>query len=218
MFRSENDLGPVEGSFRLVNISLMFALTESQQADLKTLLDDLQNPSSPDFHQWLTPERFADHFGLTRNDVNQVVAWLEAQGFTVTQTARSRMWVSFSGSAAQVESAFQTQIHRFSFNGRTYYANATEPSLPGALAGVVLAIQALDNYPLQPAGVVRRAHSSLTPDFTSHISGNTYLAPGEWRLDGSAATQNGTMLHAHLTVHLQQRSGPDVGTPQPALK
>ena len=44
MFQPENDLGPVEGSFKLENISLTFKLTESQQADLTALLDGAAGP------------------------------------------------------------------------------------------------------------------------------------------------------------------------------
>jgi len=180
LFRPENDLGLADGSLRLENISLVFAFTASRQSELTALLDDLQNPFSPSFHHWLTPEQFAGRFGLSRNDLNKVVAWLEGQGFTVTWKARSRACVSFSGTASQVQTAFQTEIHNFSFHGATYYANATEPSVPSALAGVVLAIHGLDNYPLKPAGVVRKASAGLTPAFTSYISGNTYVAPGDF--------------------------------------
>jgi hypothetical protein len=180
MFRPENDMGPVEDSFKLENISLMFKLTQSQQADLAALLDELQNSSSPNYHKWLTPEQFADRFGLSPSDVGKVVTWLQAQGFTVTQTARSRTWVSFSGTAAQVHAAFQTEIHRFSLDGKTYYANATEPSVPGAFVDVLLAIHALDNYSLKPASVVRKLQSNLKPDFTSFISGNTYVSPADF--------------------------------------
>jgi hypothetical protein len=180
MFGPENDRGAVEGSLKLENISLEFRLTESQQAGLKALLDDLQNPSSPNFHKWLTPEQFADRFGLSRNDIDRIAAWLEGQGFTVTWNARSRTWVSFSGTAAQVEAAFRTEIHNFSFHGETYFANATEPAVPSALADVVLAIDGLDNYRPRPGSVVRRVSPSLQPDFTSHISGNTYVAPDDF--------------------------------------
>jgi len=180
IFRHENDKGPVDASFKLENISLMFRFTESQQAGLAALLDELQNPTSPSFHKWLTPEQFADRFGLSGNDMNRVLAWLEAQGFTVNQKARSRTWISFAGNAGQVQAAFQTEIHNFSFNGKTYYANATEPSVPRALADVVLAIHALDNYPPKPASAIRRVSPNLNPAFTSHISGNTYVAPGDF--------------------------------------
>jgi hypothetical protein len=69
VFRAENDMGPVEGSFKLENISLMFKSTQSQQADLTALLAAQQDRSSPNYHHWLTPEQYADRFGLSQNDV-----------------------------------------------------------------------------------------------------------------------------------------------------
>ena len=180
MFRPENDLGLVEDSFKLENITLMFKPTESQQASLSALLDELQDPSSPNFHQWLSPEQFADRFGLSQIDMEKVVAWLQEQGFTVTQKARSRNWVSFSGTAAQVQAAFQTEIHHYLVKGEPYYANATEPSVPSALADVVLGIHALDNYPLRPRGVFRQVKAEPKPNFTSNITGDTFVAPADF--------------------------------------
>jgi subtilase family serine protease len=196
LFRPENDLGPVKGSFQLENISLMFKLTESQQAELTALLAEQQDPSSPNYHQWLTPEQYADRFGLSPKDIGKVDAWLQAQGFQVIQTARGRNWVSFSGTAAQVQAAFQTEIHNFSLHGQTYYANATEPAVPAALAEVVLGFRGLDNYRLKPHSLFRHVGASRAgpgpnavrpyttdggepPNFTSGISGNTFLSPGD---------------------------------------
>ncbi|MGD0222288.1 MAG: protease pro-enzyme activation domain-containing protein [Terriglobia bacterium] len=178
MVQPENDMGPAEGSLKLENISLMFKLTASQQADLTELLAEQQDPSSPNYHHWLRPEQYADRFGLSPNDIKQVVAWLQSQGFTITQTARGRTWVSFSGTAAQVQAAFQTEIHNFSFHGQTYFANASEPAVPAALADVVLGVRGLDNYRLKPRSRVR--HVKAEPDFTSAISGNTFVAPGDF--------------------------------------
>jgi len=45
MVQPENDMGPAEGSLKLENISLMFKLTASQQADLTELLAEQQDPS-----------------------------------------------------------------------------------------------------------------------------------------------------------------------------
>ena len=178
MFQPENDLGPVDGALKLGNISLFFKLTPSQQSDLTELLAEQQDPSSLNYHHWLEPEQYADRFGLSPNDLKQVVAWLESQGFTVTRRARGRTWVSFSGTAAQVQAAFQTEIHNFSLHGQTYFANASEPAVPAALADVVLGIHGLDNYPLKPRARVR--HVKAEPEFTSAISGNTFVAPGDF--------------------------------------
>src|SRR5437868_5589483 len=48
--------------------------------ELETFLAGQQNPSSPDFHRWLTPDQFGDRFGLSPNDLSKVTAWLRSQG------------------------------------------------------------------------------------------------------------------------------------------
>ena len=180
MFRPENDLGPVEDSLRIENMSIMFKLTDSQQADLTALLDELQNPQSPNFHQWLTPQDFADRFGLSPGDIKRVVDWLQVQGFQINQPTRSRSWVSFSGTAAEVRAAFRTEIHKYLVSDGLYYANATEPSVPSALADVVLAVHALDNYPLRPRVAVHIVNAEPPPEFTSGVTANTFLTPADF--------------------------------------
>jgi len=182
IFQPENDLGPVADSLKLENVSLIFKLTQSQQADLASLLAEQQNPSSPLYHQWLTPEQYADRYGLSPADLNKVAAWLTAQDFEITQTARGRNWVSFSGTAAQVRAAFQTEIHRYSLQGQTYFANASDPAVPAAIADVVMGVHGLDNYPLRPRGVFHQVLADPKPNFSSAVSGNTYVTPNDFAI------------------------------------
>lgn len=182
MVQPRYDQGPVEDSFKLEHVTLLFKPTPSQQASFAALLDQQQNPSSPDFHKWLAPEEFANRFGLSQHDLEKVVTWLEARGLNVTQRARGRNWVTFSGTAAQVQAAFHTEIHHYLVKGRTYYANASVPAVPSALAEVVLGFRSLDNYRLKPRSVVRRVNPSLRPNFTSSVSGNNFLAPADFAI------------------------------------
>ena len=67
------DLGPVSAGLKLDSLMLSFNMTDAQQAALTQLLVDLQNPSSPRYHQWLTPEEFGAQFGLSAADLAKVV-------------------------------------------------------------------------------------------------------------------------------------------------
>jgi uncharacterized protein (TIGR03437 family) len=147
--RPENDRGAVEDSFALPGITLLLKPSATQQAALEQLLAQQQDPSSPNYHNWLTPEQYADRFGLNANDVGKVAAWVKSQGFTVTGTARGRNWLTFSGTAQQASAAFHTTIHRYSVNGETHYANASDPSIPAALADVVSSIRGLNDFRLK---------------------------------------------------------------------
>jgi len=176
------DQGPVEPSMELGYITLQVSPSPSQQAALERLLAEQQNPASPNYRNWLTPEQFAGRFGMSRRDTAKITNWLRSEGFTVVQVARARNWVAFSGTAAQVQSALHTQIHQFVLDGERHYANATNISLPAALAGVVTSVRGLDDF-LWKSMVARRMAeqgqaSNRWNAFYSSGSGN-FLAPDD---------------------------------------
>ena len=55
---------------------------------------------------------------------------VQAQGFTVDPVSRSRTFITFGGTAAQVQASFGTAIHHYRVNGSTHYANSTDPGSP----------------------------------------------------------------------------------------
>jgi len=173
MFQPENDQGPAPDSLKLENISLFFKPTEDQQADLQTLLDALQDPASPLYHQWLRPEQFGQRFGLNPADIAKVAGWLQSQGFTITQTARSRLWVSFSGTAAQLRSAFHTEIHYYTVGGKRYYGIAT----PAWCRALPLWIITLPNRTALFAKLIRAPNPTSLPTSAAIISWRPRISP-----------------------------------------
>jgi subtilase family serine protease len=174
------DLGRAEGSKVLYGVTLAFRPSAAQQAALNNLLVQQQDRSSPNYHKWLTPAQFADRFGMTKDDIDRVQAWLESQGFTVTSVANSRSQVSFDGSIAQVEAAFRTEIHNYVVDGEVHFANATNPSVPTALAGSVLAVGHLHDFSPKPRAIFRtRPLTGAQPHFTDP-AGDHFLAPGDF--------------------------------------
>ncbi len=145
------DQGPVEPSMPLPYVTLMLRKTPAQQQDLEQLLQNQQDRSSPLYHQWLTPEQYAGRFGASQADLAKISAWLQSEGFSVKYTARSRNWIAFSGTAQQIQSAFNTEIHRYNVDGEHHFANSTEPSVSAALAPMVLGILGLDDFQPKPA-------------------------------------------------------------------
>ncbi|HVV46613.1 MAG TPA: S53 family peptidase, partial [Bryobacteraceae bacterium] len=175
--RPQFDRGLVAPGTPMKHVMLLFKPSAAQQSDLDQLLADQQNPASPRFHQWLTPEQFGDRFGLSASDNSRIVAWLQSEGLTVNQTARGRNWLAFSGSAAQVSRALRTSIHRYEVNGETHIANATDPSLPEALADVVAGFAGLNDFHLKPA-TTKFTPIPAAPDYTRGTS--HYLVPEDF--------------------------------------
>ena len=169
------DLGPLPADTVLSGMSLRFTPSAAQQAAIDQLLADQQDPASPRYHQWLTPQQYAAQFGLSSSDIAKVTAWLTGQGFTVTGVANGGDFITFSGSVAQVQTAFATSIHSLALNGETHFANVTSISVPSAFAGVVGAVSGLHDFRLKP-----RVHTSFVkPNFTSSVSGSHFIAPGD---------------------------------------
>ncbi len=144
------DLGLAPSGRKLDSLSLRFSMTAAQQADLNQLLAAQLNPSSPSYHKWLTSEQFGARFGLSAADMAKVSAWLTGQGFTITGIANSSTFIDFTGTVAQAQQAFGTEIHSVTYNGEQHIANLTEPTLPSAMASVVLAVSGLDDFKLKP--------------------------------------------------------------------
>ncbi|MGA2715689.1 MAG: protease pro-enzyme activation domain-containing protein [Bryobacteraceae bacterium] len=166
-----NDQGRVAPTLKLY-VTLEFTQSASQKADLTQLLADQQNPNSPNYHRWLTPEQYADRFGMSPDDITKITSWLQGQGLTIANVARGRNWVAVSGSAVQFEAAFQTEIHQYQVNGEQHFANATEPSVPTAMGAVVMSIRGLNDFRMKPLLARPRYNSG-------DICGGNCLAPDD---------------------------------------
>lgn len=168
------DQGPVDPAMPMGTILLQTAPTAAQQTALTQLLAQQQDAKSSNYHKWLTPELWADRFGLSGNDMAQIMAWLQAQGFTMIHAARGRNWVSFTGTAAQVQSAFGTEIHRFNVNGDMHYANTTAPLVPAALSGIVTGFRGLHDF--RPRAMSQKR---MRPAYYDAHYNADFIAPGD---------------------------------------
>lgn len=171
------DLGSAPASLALPRISIHFKMTDAQQTELNRLLEDQQDPANPRYHQWLTPEEFGQRFGMSQADLDKVVAWLGNFGFSNFQVNHSHTEISMSGTAAQAQAAFAAPIHRYQVAGVPHFANSIDPSLPGALEGMVSAIRGLNDFRPHPHVKSRQVPD---PRFTSSISGDHFLAPADF--------------------------------------
>ena len=145
-----NDRGRVADGLAMDRILLVLKSSPEQDAALEQLLAEQQDPSSPRYREWLTPQQFGEQFGAGQQDLDVIVNWLEGQGFRAIRVAEGRRSLEFSGTARQVEEAFQTEMHHYDVNGERHVANATEIAIPEALAPVVAGIVSLHDFPVHP--------------------------------------------------------------------
>jgi len=144
------DTGRMASGQNLGHMLLMLAPAADQEQAAEQLVAALLDASSTKFHKWLTPEQFGRQFGVADEDAAKVQQWLQGQGLTVHEVAQSRRFVVFSGTVGQVELAFSTEMHTYSYNNKKFIANATDVQIPAALAPVVKGVVRLHSDPHTP--------------------------------------------------------------------
>ncbi len=158
---------PVVGAVPAASaIDFQLVLTPRSPAAAAQFATDVSTPGSPDYRHFLTASQWEARFSPTPAQVAAVSAWATGAGLQVTGVSADRMDLDASGTAAQVERAFDTKLSLHTVDGRTLRLADADLSVPAALSGVVV-------------GVTGVSQTMTTPDSTTD-------AP-----DGSAAVTDG---------------------------
>src|ERR1019366_5515072 len=143
-----NDRGAVGGDFPMEHMQLQLRLPIEKEQELEQLIQELHDPSSPNFHHWLTADQFRQNFSLAQEDIDAVISWLQSHGFTINVIyPRS---IDFSGTASQVKGAFGTEIHSLDVGGVKHIANMNDPQIPAALVPAMVGVASLNDFMPHP--------------------------------------------------------------------
>jgi subtilase family serine protease len=147
---SKNDLGRVSPQLRMTDLILVLQRSPEQQAAFDAFVASQYDSTSPNFHQWLQPAEVGEKFGPALADIASITSWLTGHGLSVDEVSKDRMTIRFSGTAAQVEGAFHTEIHNLSVKGEQHIGNMSDPQIPMALSPVVVGVKALHDFHPRP--------------------------------------------------------------------
>jgi subtilase family serine protease len=176
-----NDAGAVPANLPIQSITLVLARSPQQEQAFEQLLRDQQDPASPEYHHWLTANEIGERFGLSDNDVAALTGWLQSQGLQVSWVAPSRTFIGFTGTAANVGRAFQTELRYYTVNGKQRMSVSSDPMIPAALAPAISSIRGLFSIEERPSHFATTVQSS-SPNLTVSSGGVSYhfLAPGDF--------------------------------------
>jgi hypothetical protein len=145
-----NDRGRVDDAMPMPHLMLQLRRPAAQEEALAKLIDQLHDPSAPNYHHWLTANDIGAQFGPAASDIAAATNWLTQHGFTVNTVYPNGMAIEFSGTAGQIRSAFHTEIHNLSVNGAAHFANTADPQIPAALAPLVAGVTSLNDFRPRP--------------------------------------------------------------------
>ncbi|MGO8836766.1 MAG: protease pro-enzyme activation domain-containing protein [Limisphaerales bacterium] len=147
------------------HLDLAIGLPLRNREALDQLIQQLYDPASPNFRQYLTPEQFTEQFGPTEQDYQSLIDFARTNGLTVKVMYPNRTLLDVSGSAATVEKVFHLtlNVYRHPTENRLFFAPDVEPSVPASLPA--LHISGLDNF--------ASSHPNLhmTPSIGAGVSG-----------------------------------------------
>ncbi len=153
------------------SLALQVWFKPHHQDQLSKLLADQQDPKSPQYHEWLTPQKYTERFGVTGQEFNRVSNWLTNEGFQVTGGSPANGYIKFSGSVLSIAHAFSARISKFSPDG-SKYGNLGDPQIPAEYAGLVGTITGLNNLHASKPMI------APSPDLT--LAGATAVGPADF--------------------------------------
>ena len=187
----------------VLHLAIGLPLRDSSAA--KAFIQQLYDPASPVYHQYLTTEQFTERFGPTEQDYEAVIAFAKANGFQVAGTHSNRLLLDVKAAAADVETAFQVKLFEYQHptEARRFYAPDVEPSVPSDLR--IVDISGLTSYPRpHPNSHVSPPYRAATPiPSGGSVNGGQYIGK-DFRV---AYVPGTTLIGAGQSVALVQFDG-----------
>jgi subtilase family serine protease len=124
----------------MLDMQVDFALRNQVQFD--ELSREIDDPKSPQYQQWLTPQEMHARFGETKDQYEAVAAWLKSQGFAITEMryGQNEDYIKFRGTALQAEQAFKIKLVEPMYDR---YINSKDPAVPPQFVGVISRVEGL---------------------------------------------------------------------------
>jgi kumamolisin len=101
------------------------------RAGLENFIQEVQDPASPSYHQFLTPQEFTARFGPSQEDWDALVAFAKASGFEIISGTRDARDLRLTGTVANIEKAFHVTMGTYHdlTEDRTFFAVDREPTV-----------------------------------------------------------------------------------------
>ena len=122
------------------DVHVQIALELPDEAAARDFATAVSTPGSPQYRQHLTPDEWIARFAPTQASVDAIASAVQAAGLTVDSVPKSRLFVTLSGSAGDVDAFFATRLHAFDVDGETRVAATGTATLPGAAGRSVAAV------------------------------------------------------------------------------
>ena len=198
-------------------ISVTVWLQLRNKAALDSMVRDIYDKNSPNYHHFLTREQYRSQFAPSAQDAGTVRSYLASNRLSVTSIEKHNHYVTATGKIGDIQKAFNVQINRFNMNGEVHRVNMSEASVAGPAGGLIATVQGLND--LKYSSYAKR---SVNPDTGKPYRGVPLSSVGSDGLVFSQQCLRAPEAHIFTTgggapfaVYSGNRYGQDLGTPPP---
>jgi len=198
-------------------ISVTVWLQLRNKGALDSMVRDIYDKNSPNYHHFLTREQYRSQFAPSAQDAGTVRAYLANNKLNVTSIEKHNHYVTASGKIGDIQKAFNVQINRFNINGVVHRVNMSEASVAGSAGALIATVQGLNDLKYSSY-----AKPSVNPDTGKPYRGVPLSSVGSDGLVFSQQCMRPPEAHIFTTgggapfaVYSGNRYGQDLGTPPP---
>jgi uncharacterized repeat protein (TIGR01451 family) len=154
------------------NLTLAISLPVQNEPALDSLLSQIYDPSSTNYHHYLTQGEFSRRFGPSAADHQKVLDFVKAHNLAVVRSYSNQMLVDVSGKASDIESAFHVKLRTYHHpvENRTFFAPDTDPTVDSSVP--ISHVSGLDNYLIPRPAFIKEGTPTRNPGATKPGSGS----------------------------------------------
>jgi subtilase family serine protease len=164
------NLGPENPS---AAIEVRVWLKLHNEAALDSLVQQMYDKSSPNYHHWLTKAEYQSKFAPTAADAKTVADYLQAHNLKVMRTNANDHFVVAQGTVGDAQKAFSTEIDRIEVNGQVHRVAQSKPTASGAAAQLIAAVQGMSEH-----GYFADVSRAKDPETGKPYAGASPFSPG----------------------------------------
>jgi len=192
-------------------LHVVVGLRMQNAALVQPTLKRMLTPGDPLYGTSLTVAQFVDQFGPTTAQVEAVENYLSSYGFKNLAVSDNRLLVEADGTAAEVETAFNTSLASFTQKGKTIFANIRDAQVPASLSNTVVAVLGLNNISALHPDIFKYTDPCTAPDCPTPDPSNEVYGAQQYQIAYDAAYPGATPTATNLKQKVSDGCGTAIG-------
>lgn len=181
LLSQSSNLGPSDPG-KQMDISVVLKAHDYHQQSLAQYIQSTEDPSSANYHQFLSASQFTADFAPSSSEVQSVKDFLTGQGLTVTNTFSNNLVIQATGSIGAMEKTFNVAINQYQHGNKTFDANTGAPQVPSTISNLILGITGLTTFTDLTTNAINQSSyvNSSTSQVTLDKNGAPTEGPGQY--------------------------------------